>query len=755
MHTRTDTRARRFQSHRRRAPAALPTVPSAVAARYLPAALGCAALLLTAACEQPTEPTGSIEEPVVVYTHSPAADWSFGIYRIPYADGTTVDVWQDHHTHSPATDRTDLNAGTGATIVAAASGWIRFIQDRHGNTFNRGDGLAHDTATAQADSLEHGCLNRNPPDSLSPPNPIFGSCAQYNNYVWIEHPNREWTKYTHFGTGTVTIDNGWQPGDWVNAGEVLGLEDDIGAAGGSPSASHLHFEVARAIDPNATTLPLGSLKGAFIDTTAAVNLVPTNCDGAGGIFFYDVSDDGLTAGPCNHQPPVADAGGPYAADEGELLALDGTGSSDPDGRPLVYRWTPSTFLDDSTTAQPTFVAGDEGVYDVTLRVYDQVEALVDSASATITIGNVAPTVTIDPSQVTVIDEHGTITVTAGFTDPGFGDTHTASIDWGVPAGHQGVETVPPTIQVTDPGGPGVPLTGTVTATYRYGDNDDGTGFTIEVTVTDDDGGVGSDSFSLDVNNVAPAVSIDPSGSVLLNGVPTILGEAGADIDFAGFIEDPGSDDLTITWDWDDGSTDSRISLVDPPAADPLPSPTVQPRAEPEATTHTFAEACMYDVTLSADDDDSGSHSDAIVVAIVGTADVARGAGYWQSEYRFKKQPDFSPATLSCYLEIVNHASAVFGEARSLANFAEAVDVVWTRGTSEADDLFDRQIFTAWLNFANGAHGLDELFDTNGDGIADTTFANIMQQAESLRTDPTRTREQLLAMKDLLEGINGD
>ena len=541
----------------------------------------------------------------------------------------------------------------------------------------------------------------------------------------------------------------------MNAGEVLGLEDDIGAASGSPSASHLHFEVARAIDPNATTLPLGSLKGAFIDTTAAVNLVPTNCDGAGGIFFYDVDDDGLTAGPCNHQPPVADAGGPYAAAEGASLVLDGTGSNDAEGRPGVDRWAPATFLDDSTVAQPTFTAADDGLYEVTLRVYDQVEALVDSASATITIGNAAPTVTIDPAQITMIAEHGTVTVTAAFMDPGFGDTHTASIDWGTPAGHDGVETIPPTIQVTDPGGPGVPLAGTVTATYRYGDNDDGSGFTIEVTVTDDDGGAGTDSFSLDVANVSPVVSIDPSASVLLNGVPTILAEAGAEVDFAGFIEDPGSDDLTITWAWDDGSTDSRISLVNAPAADPLPSPTVQPRAEPEEATHAFADACIYDVTLSGRDDDGGADTAAIAVAIVGTADNARGAGYWQSEYRFKKQADFTPATLSCYLEIVNHASGVFGEVRSLANFEEAVEVVWVRGTSTADDLFDRQLFTTWLNFANGAHALDDLFDTNGDGVDDSTFASIMQQAESLRTDASRTRQQLLAMKDLLEEINGD
>src|SRR5690606_19428002 len=118
-----------------------------------------------------------------------------------YEDGTALTVWQDHHTHSPTRDRTDLSAGAGAEIVAAAGGWIRLIRDNNGDTFGRGDGLAHDSVTAQDDSLEHGCSNNNPADSTGPPNPIFGTCAQYNNYVWIEHANGEWTKYTHFGTG--------------------------------------------------------------------------------------------------------------------------------------------------------------------------------------------------------------------------------------------------------------------------------------------------------------------------------------------------------------------------------------------------------------------------------------------------------------------------------------------------------------------------------------------------------------------------
>jgi hypothetical protein len=293
----------------------------------------------------------------------------------------------------------------------------------------------------------------------------------------------------------------------------------------------------------------------------------------------------------------------------------------------------------------------------------------------------------------------------------------------------------------------------VTGTYRYGDNDDGNGFTIEVTVTDSDGGTGSDSFSLTVNNVAPNPAIDLSGAVLLNGVPTVVASAGEDVTFNGLVEDPGSDDLTLTWDWGDGTDDSRVSLVNPPVTDPLPSPTVQPRTEPDQAIHAFADACLYEVSFSASDDDSGEGAATVDVIIVGNADQARSAGYWMSEYRFTKNPDFTPATLTCYLDIVNHASAVFSELRSLASFDDAVDILWTNATSDPDELFDRQLLALWLNFANGAYALDQMVDTTGDGVPDTAFLDLMMEAEDLRADLNRTAADVLAMKDVLERLN--
>jgi Peptidase family M23/Abnormal spindle-like microcephaly-assoc'd, ASPM-SPD-2-Hydin len=147
---------------------------------------------------------------------------SAGTYRIPYQNGTTVEITGDHLTHDPPT-RIDMKGVAGSEpyrLVAAADGVIRFIVDQFGA--NRPDG-----------------------------NPCN------NNYVWIEHDNGEWTKYSHMTKRSVTRDAGLSVGQRVRAGTFLGIEDDIGCAHGE----HLHFEVAVPIDPDDPIDDAGLIRG--------------------------------------------------------------------------------------------------------------------------------------------------------------------------------------------------------------------------------------------------------------------------------------------------------------------------------------------------------------------------------------------------------------------------------------------------------------------------------------------------------------
>ncbi len=133
---------------------------------------------------------------------------SASVYRLPYADGTQVKVFDDFDTHRPR-GRIDL-FGVGAEgpfkVVAAGDGRIAAIQDGYG-----------EQQSGRAANLCH------------------------NNYVWIAHPNGEWTNYSHLAQGSVTGKAHLKVGDAVKAGQYLGDEDAIGCA----MLKHVHFEVVR------------------------------------------------------------------------------------------------------------------------------------------------------------------------------------------------------------------------------------------------------------------------------------------------------------------------------------------------------------------------------------------------------------------------------------------------------------------------------------------------------------------------------
>jgi murein DD-endopeptidase MepM/ murein hydrolase activator NlpD len=134
-------------------------------------------------------------------------------YRLPYVDGTSVKVFDDFASHRPQ-GRVDLFAVAGQRpyrVVAAAAGRIVAIQDGYDQ---------QQSGRAAADC--------------------------HNNYVWIAHPNGEWSNYSHLGHGSVTGLAQLKVGDRVAAGTYLGNEAAVGCA----MLNHVHFEVAVPADPH-------------------------------------------------------------------------------------------------------------------------------------------------------------------------------------------------------------------------------------------------------------------------------------------------------------------------------------------------------------------------------------------------------------------------------------------------------------------------------------------------------------------------
>jgi hypothetical protein len=439
--------------------------------------------------------------------------------------------------------------------------------------------------------------------------------------------------------------------------------------------------------------------------------------------------------------PTADAGGPYVTSEGTNVLLDAGGSSDPDGQSLSYAWDldDDGVFDDAVGATTTFTTvGQDGVFTVKVKV-TALGGASDVDDATVTVTNVAPSVTLDDDGPQ--PENTAITINGVASDPGWLDPLSGTIYWGDGTSEAvvgTVENVPPDATLT------------FDATHVYGD--DGV-FSVEVCIDDDDETT-CESHDVTITNVDPTTTIDETGTTLINGVPTFIASIGDPVTIPLNVTDPGSDDKEITWDWDDGTTDMQTFLRNPPGIDPDPSPSIQPVDFDASAMHAWTDACFYEVVVTAVDDDAGSGVDIANVIIVGDAVNTRSAGYWYQQYGLKGSKDFDLSTLQCYVDIIGSMSQVFDEVRDASTPALARGVLTAKQTrGSGTRILDHQLLAAWSNFANGSVGWTDPVDITGDGVADTTFADAVQAAESVRLIVSSTKGELVAAAQQMEYIN--
>ncbi|MGM0556939.1 MAG: PKD domain-containing protein [Myxococcota bacterium] len=253
----------------------------------------------------------------------------------------------------------------------------------------------------------------------------------------------------------------------------------------------------------------------------------------------------LGCGPTSsNERPIAN----IAVDEdvvslGEEVFLNGTGSADPDGDPLIFRWsltTPSgsmAQLGNARARRVSFIPDKEGDYTIRLTVDDGALESSESViiSARVSDTNQAPVadagidITTEPEQTVQLD--GT-----GSTDP---DGDTLTYAWTIDS-----KPSESAVSLDDPSAAEPQFVPDVSGSYVF-----------ELEVTDPDGASDQDMVVVDVVQVNPN---DPP--VAEAGDPTTV-EAGTQVTLDGSAStDPNGDTLTYLWAIDSAPSSSTATI---------------------------------------------------------------------------------------------------------------------------------------------------------------------------------------------------
>ena len=345
---------------------------------------------------------------------------------------------------------------------------------------------------------------------------------------------------------------------------------------------------------------------------------------------------------------------------------------------------PHTYADDGPTPGGTIPPSPVFSYPirVTIDDGDGGQGRIDSTAE---VHNVAPTVNAGVDQSATEGE--VVSFAGSFTDPGqLVDTHTFCWNFGDGAA-----------DVCD----------TLTPTHVYADNRE---YTVTLTVTDDDTGVGSDTLVVSVGNAIPAIDQQPSNQAAFEGQSVIL----APLNFS----DLGTlDTHTATINWGDGTVDSGTiteTPFGPPGNQTGMSGTV-------SGSHVFADDGTYTVTVTVSDDEgamSAAKSFQVTVdnvrpslSVTGTQTVNEGTELSLSSLALFTDPGFdnpldSPPTTESFSYRINWGDGHI-DTGAVTDVTQGGPVVPTQGTIGGSHIYaDNGSFTVAVTVFDDDRGED-------------------------------------------------